>query len=40
VEEFVAGHTVWHRQRLGSRASVTIADPLDLRRRLRPARCT
>ncbi len=29
VEEFVAGHTVWHRQRLGSRASVTIADPLD-----------
>jgi ABC-2 type transport system ATP-binding protein len=30
VEEFVAGRTVWHRQRLGSRASVTIADPLDL----------
>ncbi len=29
VEEFVAGRTVWHRQRLGSRASVTIADPLD-----------
>ena len=27
---FVAGRTVWHRQRLGSRASVTIADPLDL----------
>src|SRR4029077_9909752 len=30
VEEFVTGRTVWHRQRLGSRASVTIADPLDL----------
>ncbi len=30
VEQFVAGRTVWHRQRLGSRASVTIADPLDL----------
>jgi ABC-2 type transport system ATP-binding protein len=30
VEEFVAGRTVWHRQRLGSRASVTIADSLDL----------
>ena len=29
VEEFVAGRTVWHRQRLGSRASVTIADSLD-----------
>jgi ABC-2 type transport system ATP-binding protein len=29
VEEFVAGHTVWHRQRLGARASVTIADPFD-----------
>jgi len=29
VEEFVAGRTVWHRQRLGSRASVTIADALD-----------
>ena len=29
VEEFVAGHTVWHRQRLGARAAVTIADPLD-----------
>ena len=29
VQEFVAGRTVWHRQRLGSRASVTIADPLD-----------
>ena len=29
VEEFVGGRTVWHRQRLGSRASVTIADPLD-----------
>jgi ABC-2 type transport system ATP-binding protein len=29
VEEFVAGRTVWHRQRLGSRASVTITDPLD-----------
>ena len=30
VEEFVAGRTVWHRQQLGARASVTIADPLDL----------
>ena len=29
VEDFVTGRTVWHRQRLGSRASVTIADPLD-----------
>ena len=29
VEEFVAGRTVWHSQRLGSRASVTIADSLD-----------
>jgi ABC-2 type transport system ATP-binding protein len=29
VEEFVAGRTVWHRQRLGSRASVTVADSLD-----------
>ncbi|PZS40537.1 MAG: ABC transporter ATP-binding protein [Pseudonocardiales bacterium] len=29
VEEFVAGRTVWHRQRLGARASVTIADSLD-----------
>jgi ABC-2 type transport system ATP-binding protein len=28
VEEFVAGRTVWHSQRLGSRASVTIADSL------------
>lgn len=28
VEEFVAGRTVWHQQ-LGSRASVTVADPLD-----------
>jgi len=30
VEEFVAGRTVLRRQLLGSRASVTIADPLDL----------
>ena len=29
VEEFVAGRMVWHQQRLGSRASATIADPLD-----------
>lgn len=29
VEEFVAGRTVWHRQRLGARASVTIAESLD-----------
>ncbi len=30
VEEFVAGRAVWHRQRLGSRVSVTVAGPLDL----------
>jgi ABC-2 type transport system ATP-binding protein len=30
VEEFVAGHPVWHRQRLGSRAAVTIPGPLDV----------
>jgi len=30
VEEFVAGRAVWHRQRLGARASVTVAGPLDL----------
>ena len=30
VEEFAAGRAVWHRQRLGSRASVTFAGPLDL----------
>ena len=30
VEEFVAGRAVWHRQRLGSRASVTVAGPLDV----------
>ena len=29
VEDFVAGRAVWHRQRLGSRASVTVAGPLD-----------
>jgi len=29
VEEFVAGRPVWHRQRLGARASVTVAGPLD-----------
>ena len=29
VDEFVAGRTVWHRQRLGSRASVTVAGPFD-----------
>jgi ABC-2 type transport system ATP-binding protein len=29
VEEFVAGRTVWHRQRLGSRASVTVTGPFD-----------
>ena len=29
VQEFVAGRTVWHQQRLGSRASATIADSLD-----------
>ena len=29
VEEFVAGHAVWHRQRLGSRASVTVTGPFD-----------
>ena len=30
VEEFVAGHAVWHRQRLGSRVSVTVTGPFDL----------
>ena len=30
VEEFAAGRAVWHQQRLGSRAVVTIAGPLDL----------
>jgi len=30
VEEFVAGRAVCHRQRLGSRASVTVAGPLDV----------
>ncbi len=30
VEEFVAGRAVWHWQRLGSRASVTVAGPFDL----------
>jgi ABC-2 type transport system ATP-binding protein len=30
VEEFVAGRPVWHRQRLGARASVTLAGPLDV----------
>jgi ABC-2 type transport system ATP-binding protein len=30
VEEFVAGHAIWHRQRLGSRASVTVPGPLDV----------
>jgi len=29
VEEFVAGRPVWHRQRLASRASVTVTGPLD-----------
>ena len=29
VEEFMAGRPVWHRQRLGARATVTIAGPLD-----------
>ena len=38
VEEFVAGRTVWHRQRLGSRASVTIADPSTPPSRPRRAR--
>ena len=28
VEEFVAGRAVWHRQRLGARAAVTVAGPL------------
>ena len=28
VEEFVAGLPVWHRQRLGARAAVTVAGPL------------
>ena len=30
VEEFAARRAVWHRQRLGSRAAVTVAGPLDL----------
>ena len=30
VDEFVAGRVVWHRQQLGSRASVTVAGPFDL----------
>ena len=30
VEEFAAGRAVWDRQRLGSRATVTVAGPLDL----------
>ena len=30
VDEFVAGRAVWHRQQLGSRASVTVAGPFDL----------
>jgi ABC-2 type transport system ATP-binding protein len=30
VEEFVAGRPVWHWQRLGARASVTLAGPLDV----------
>ena len=30
VEEFVAGRPVWRRQRLGARAAVTVAGPLDL----------
>jgi ABC-2 type transport system ATP-binding protein len=29
VEDFVAGRSVWHRQRLGARASVTVAGPLE-----------
>jgi ABC-2 type transport system ATP-binding protein len=29
VEDFVAGRAVWHRQRLGARASVTVAGPLE-----------
>ena len=30
VEEFVAGRAVWHRQRLGSRVSVTVTGPFDV----------
>ena len=30
VEEFVAGRPVWHRRRIGSRDSVTVAGPLDV----------
>jgi ABC-2 type transport system ATP-binding protein len=29
VEEFVAGRAIWRQQQLGSRASVTVAGPLD-----------
>ena len=30
VEEFVAGRPVWHRQRLGPRAAVTVTGPFDV----------
>jgi len=29
VEEFVAGRAIWHRQRLGGRAAVTVPGPFD-----------
>lgn len=29
VEEFVAGRAIWHRQRLGARAAVTVVGPFD-----------
>ena len=29
VDEFVAGRAIWHRQRLGGRAAVTVPGPFD-----------
>ena len=49
VAEFVAGRPVWHRQRLGPRAAVTVTGPFDsaarararaLRLSLEPCRCS
>ncbi|MGH3095195.1 MAG: ABC transporter ATP-binding protein [Streptosporangiales bacterium] len=37
VEEFVTGRRVWHRRGIGSRASVTIAEPLDAADKARAA---
>jgi ABC-2 type transport system ATP-binding protein len=35
VEDFVAGRHILHRKSIGSRASVTVADPLDTSDRAR-----